>query len=100
MSFIQLNAGWSAIVDLVRNFGEIRSAIWSNLWHIAPETGVQCLMLTGAIKSQINKLRDDLWSGGVSNPMTGVEQLTNLLFIKRLDEIQTLEENKAVGLKA
>lgn len=43
-------------------------------------------MLTGAIKSQINKLRDDLWSGGVSNPMTGVEQLTNLLFIRRLDE--------------
>ena len=47
-------------------------------------------MLTGAIKFQINKLRDDLWSGGVSNPMTGVEQLTNLLFIRRLDEIQTL----------
>lgn len=43
-------------------------------------------MLTDAIKSQINKLRDDLWPGGVSNPMTGVEQLTNLLFIRRLDE--------------
>jgi type I restriction enzyme M protein len=56
-------------------------------------------MLTGAIKSQINKLRDDLWSGGVSNPMTGVEQLTNLLFIKRLDEIQTREEAMAQALK-
>lgn len=57
-------------------------------------------MLPAPIKAQINKLRDDLWSGGVSNPMTGVEQLTNLLFIKRLDEIQTLEESKAVGLKS
>lgn len=56
-------------------------------------------MLTGTIKAQINSLRDALWSGGVSNPMTGVEQLTNLLFIKRLDEIQTHEESKAVGLK-
>jgi type I restriction enzyme M protein len=56
-------------------------------------------MLTGAIKSQINKLRDDLWSNGVSNPMTGVEQLTNLLFIRRLDEIQTREEAKAQALK-
>jgi type I restriction enzyme M protein len=56
-------------------------------------------MLNGAIKSQINKLRDDLWSGGVSNPMTGVEQLTNLLFIKRLDEIQTREEAMAQALK-
>jgi len=56
-------------------------------------------MLTGTIKAQINKLRDDLWSGGVSNPMTGVEQLTNLLFIKRLDEIQTREEAKAQALK-
>ncbi len=56
-------------------------------------------MLPGTIKAQINKLRDDLWSGGVSNPMTGVEQLTNLLFIKRLDEIQTREEAMAQALK-
>lgn len=56
-------------------------------------------MLTAPIKAQINKMRDDLWSGGVSNPMTGVEQLTNLLFIKRLDEIQTREEAMAQALK-
>lgn len=43
-------------------------------------------MLNGAIRGQINKLRDALWSGGVSNPLTGVEQLTYLLFIRRLDE--------------
>lgn len=56
-------------------------------------------MLTGTIRSQIDKLRDALWSGGVSNPMMGVELLTYLLFIKRLDEIQTREEAMAQALK-
>lgn len=56
-------------------------------------------MLTGEIRSQINKLRDDLWSGGVSNPLTGVEQITYLLFAKRLDDIQLREEAKATALK-
>lgn len=55
-------------------------------------------MLPAPINAQINKLRDDLWSGGVSNPITGVEQLTNLLFIKRLDEIQTRDERDALDL--
>ena len=56
-------------------------------------------MLTGTIRSQIDKLRDSLWSGGVSNPLTGVEQITYLLFAKRIDEIQTREEAKATQLK-
>ncbi len=56
-------------------------------------------MLTGEIRSPINKLRDALWSGGVSNPLTGVEQITYLLFAKRIDEIQTREEAKATALK-
>ncbi|MCW2410406.1 MULTISPECIES: type I restriction-modification system subunit M [unclassified Sphingobium] len=56
-------------------------------------------MLTGEIRSQINKLRDDLWAGGVSNPLTGVEQITYLLFAKRLDDIQLREEAKAAALK-
>lgn len=36
-----------------------------------------------------------MWSGGISNPLTVIEQLTYLLFIKRLDELQTLKERKA-----
>ena len=51
-------------------------------------------MLTGAIRGQIDALRNALWTGGVSNPLTGVEQITYLLFIKRLDEIQTREEKR------
>ncbi|WP_347094065.1 class I SAM-dependent DNA methyltransferase [Sphingomonas parapaucimobilis] len=56
-------------------------------------------MLTGEIRGQIDKLRDALWSGGVSNPLTGVEQITYLMFARRIDEMQTLEENKAQALK-
>lgn len=55
-------------------------------------------MLNGAIRGQIDRIRNDLWSGGVSNPLTGVEQITYLLFIKRLDEIQTHAEAKAEAL--
>ena len=52
-------------------------------------------MITGELKSKIDKIWDTMWSGGVSNPLSVIEQLTYLLFIKRLDELQTLRENKA-----
>jgi len=56
-------------------------------------------MLTGEIRRQIDSIWDDFWSGGVSNPLSVIEQITYLLFIKRLDELQTLEERKASVLK-
>ncbi len=56
-------------------------------------------MLTGEIRSQIDSIWNDFWSGGVSNPLSVIEQLTYLLFIKRLDELQTVEEKKATTLK-
>ena len=36
-----------------------------------------------------------MWSGGIANPLSVIEQLTYLLFIKRLDELHTLKERKA-----
>ncbi|MEQ1838855.1 MAG: class I SAM-dependent DNA methyltransferase [Verrucomicrobiales bacterium] len=56
-------------------------------------------MITGEIKSKVDRIWDTLWSGGISNPLTVIEQLTYLLFIKRLDELHTLRENKANRLK-
>jgi type I restriction enzyme M protein len=56
-------------------------------------------MLTGEIRRQIDSIWDDFWSGGVSNPLSVIEQITYLLFIKRLDELQTLEEKKALILR-
>lgn len=55
-------------------------------------------MLTGTIRSQIDQIWNAFWSGGVSNPLAVIEQLTFLLFIKQLDEIHTREEEKAVML--
>jgi type I restriction enzyme M protein len=54
-------------------------------------------MLVGEIRNQIDSIWNDFWSGGVSNPLSVIEQITYLLFIKRLDELQTVEELKAQG---
>jgi type I restriction enzyme M protein len=56
-------------------------------------------MLTGEIRTQIDSIWNDFWSGGVSNPLSVIEQITYLLFIKRLDELHTVEERKAATLK-
>jgi len=56
-------------------------------------------MLTGEIRNQVDKIWDAFWSGGISNPIEVIEQITYLLFLKRLDELHTLEENKANRLK-
>ena len=53
------------------------------------------MTITGEIKSQIDSIWDDFASGGISNPLTVIEQLTYLLFVKELDETQQREENKA-----
>jgi type I restriction enzyme M protein len=56
-------------------------------------------MLTGEIRSQIDRIWDAFWSGGISNPLEVIEQITYLLFLRRLDDLHTLEENKATRLK-
>lgn len=56
-------------------------------------------MLTGEIRSQIDRIWDSFWSGGISNPLEVIEQITYLLFLRRLDDLQTLEENKSTRLK-
>ena len=52
-------------------------------------------MITGELKSKVDSIWNTMWSGGISNPLSVIEQLTYLLFIKRLDELHTLRENKA-----
>jgi len=39
------------------------------------------------LKNKINQLWNKFWSGGISNPLTAIEQITYLLFMKRLDEL-------------
>lgn len=52
-------------------------------------------MITGEIKSKIDKIWDDFWTGGISNPLTVIEQFTYLIFIKQLDDKQTRMEKEA-----
>jgi type I restriction enzyme M protein len=55
-------------------------------------------MVTGDLRNQIDRLWDAFWSGGIANPLEVIEQITYLLFLRRLDELQTLEEQKAQTL--
>ena len=52
-------------------------------------------MVTGDLKTKIDAVWNDFWSGGISNPLEVMEQLTLLLFVKGLDETQTRAERKA-----
>ncbi len=52
-------------------------------------------MITGDIRSKVDRIWDTMSSGGISNPLSVIEQLTYLLFIKRLDELHTLQKSKA-----
>lgn len=52
-------------------------------------------MITGELKSKIDRVWDAFWSGGISNPLEVIEQITYLMFIRRLDDIQTSKERRA-----
>lgn len=52
-------------------------------------------MLKPNIRSKVDALWDKFWSGGISNPLNAIEQITYLLFIKQLDENDTTEKRNA-----
>lgn len=56
-------------------------------------------MITGDLKSKIDKVWEAFWTGGLSNPITVIEQMTYFLFLRRLDEIHTAMEQQAAFLK-
>lgn len=47
------------------------------------------------LKSKIAQLWNKFWSGGISNPLTAIEQITYLLFMKRLDELDLNRQSDA-----
>lgn len=55
-------------------------------------------MLTGELRAKIDAVWNAFWSGGIANPLEVIEQITYLLFIRGLDDVQTREENKATRL--
>jgi len=52
-------------------------------------------MLDPTLKSKINQLWDKFWSGGISNPLQAIEQMSYLLFMKRLEDEDIAREQDA-----
>ncbi|WP_066320543.1 class I SAM-dependent DNA methyltransferase [Bacillus sp. FJAT-29814] len=52
-------------------------------------------MITGEIRNKVDKIWETFWTGGITNPLTVIEQFTYLLFIKGLDETETTKEKEA-----
>ena len=56
-------------------------------------------MLTAALKSKVDSLWDKFWSGGIANPLTAIEQISYLLFMRRLDAVDQKRREDAEWLK-
>lgn len=57
-------------------------------------------MITGAVRNKVDKIWTDIWAGGITNPLTVIEQLTYLMFIRQLDvEELRREQRESFGLK-
>ena len=54
-------------------------------------------MITGEIRNKIDRIWTDMWAGGIANPLTVIEQLTYLMFIRSLDE-KELENEQVEAL--
>jgi len=52
-------------------------------------------MVTGDLRSKVDKIWEIFWTGGITNPLSVIEQFTYLLFIKGLDDKQKEEERLA-----
>ncbi len=59
-------------------------------------------MITGEIKNRIDQIWDTFWTGGITNSMTILEQMTYLFFMKMLDDAQDVRERNArqLGVEA
>lgn len=52
-------------------------------------------MITGTLKNDIDRLWESFWTGGITNPLTVIEQISYLMFMRLLDMRETREERKA-----
>ncbi|MCP1311893.1 type I restriction-modification system subunit M [Paenibacillus tyrfis] len=55
-------------------------------------------MITGELRQKVDRIWETFWTGGITNPLSVIEQFTYLLFIKGLDETETRKENESMLL--
>jgi type I restriction enzyme M protein len=53
------------------------------------------LLTDPKLRSQVDQLWDKLWTGGLTNPLDAIEQLSYLIFLKRLDDEEDRRERQA-----
>ncbi len=54
-------------------------------------------MITGEVRNKVDKIWEIFWTGGITNPLSVIEQITYLIFIKSLDDRQNdLEANASL----
>ena len=51
-------------------------------------------MITGEIRNKIDRMWEYFWTGGLTNPVDVIEQLTYLIFMKRLDQEEQRKEKE------
>ena len=56
------------------------------------------MIITGELKNKIDKIWEIFWTGGITNPLSVIEQFTYLIFIKLLDDKQLRAERDAILL--
>ena len=52
-------------------------------------------MITGELRNQVDKLWTEFWTGGITNPLMVIEQISFLMFARLLDIRETREEKKS-----
>ncbi len=52
-------------------------------------------MINGELRSRIDKLWEEFWTGGITNPLTVIEQISFLMFARLLDIAEARNEKKA-----
>lgn len=55
-------------------------------------------MVTGELKNKVDGIWDIFWTNGVTNPLTAIEQITYLIFVKILDDNELKKESMAARL--
>ena len=56
-------------------------------------------MLEARLKSSINRLWDKFWSGGIADPLVAITQISYLLFMKRLEDMDNMHQKRAAARK-
>ncbi|MDY0256611.1 class I SAM-dependent DNA methyltransferase [Gudongella oleilytica] len=55
-------------------------------------------MITGELKNKVDKLWEMFWTGGLTNPLDVIEQITYLMFIRDLDQTDNTRQKESLML--